>query len=144
MTRSSAGRNLSFRVGQGTLRRPALPALVARDLTQALYVAAVALGRTRDADEVVRVAIAETQRAASVEAVALYRLDPGRTLLILEEFAGTTPAFRERMATLPLSEAYLAASVLQEQRVAGIPVDLSLLKSRPSRFCCAFRTDRVI
>lgn len=29
-----------------------------RDLTQALYVAAIALGRTRDAEEVVRAAIA--------------------------------------------------------------------------------------
>jgi hypothetical protein len=39
-----------------------------RDLTQALYVAAVALGRTRDAEEVVRAAITETQRATGVEA----------------------------------------------------------------------------
>ena len=38
-----------------------------RDLTQALYVAAVALGRTWDVGQVVRVAIAETQRATGVE-----------------------------------------------------------------------------
>ncbi len=36
----------------------------ARDLTRALYVAAVALGRTRDAGQVVRLAIAEVQRPA--------------------------------------------------------------------------------
>ena len=53
-----------------------------RDLTQALYVAAVALGRTRDAEEVVRAAIAETQRAAGVEAVALHLLDAGRNQIL--------------------------------------------------------------
>jgi hypothetical protein len=47
----------------------------ARDLTSALYGAALALGQTRNAAEVVRVAIAETQRAAGLEAVALYMLD---------------------------------------------------------------------
>lgn len=93
------------------------------DLTQALYVAAVALGRTRDAEEVVRVAIAETQRAAGVEAVALHLLDSGRDRLILREYAGTTPAFREQMAVLPLSEAVLAAAAIREQRVAGRTVD---------------------
>jgi signal transduction histidine kinase len=95
---------------------------VAKDLTQALSVAAVALGRTRDAEEVVWVAVAETQRAADVDSVALYLLDPGRDALILREFAGTTPAFRQRMAVLPLSEARLAAHVLREQRVATIAV----------------------
>ena len=51
-----------------------------RDLTQALYVAAIALGRTRDAEEIVRVAVAETQRATGVEAVSLHLhlLDPSR------------------------------------------------------------------
>ncbi|MFQ5883090.1 MAG: ATP-binding protein [Candidatus Methylomirabilales bacterium] len=95
---------------------------MARDLTQALYVAAVALGRTRDADEVVRVAIAETQRASGVAAVALYLLDAGRDALTLREFAGTSPGFRERMAVLPLSEAHLAAKVIQERRAPTIGV----------------------
>ncbi len=88
----------------------------ARDLTQALYSAAVALGRTRAAEEVVRVAVAETQRATGVEAVALHLLDSGRDLLILREYAGTTPAFRERMAALPLAEAHFAATAIRERR----------------------------
>jgi signal transduction histidine kinase len=94
-----------------------------RDLTQAFYVAAVALGRTRDAEEVVRVAIAETQRASGVEAVALHLLDPAGDRLLLREYAGTTPAFREHMEILPLSEALLAATAIREQRVAGRTVD---------------------
>lgn|GEM_PF-2034729 len=94
-----------------------------RDLTEALYIAAVALGRTRDAEEVVRVAIAETQRAAGVEAVALHLLDPDRDRLILREYAGTTPAFREQMKSLPLSEAVLAATAIREQRVVACTVD---------------------
>jgi signal transduction histidine kinase len=96
---------------------------VTRDLTQALYVAAVALGRTRDAEEVVRAAIAETQRAAGVEAVALYLLDAGRDELILREYAGTTPAFREQMSRLPLSEARLAAAAIREGRAITWAVD---------------------
>jgi len=60
-----------------TQKEVLLPATT-RDLTQALYVAAVALGRTRDAEEVVRVAIAETQRASGIEAVSLHLLlSPG-------------------------------------------------------------------
>ncbi len=86
-----------------------------RDLTQALYVAAVALGRTRDAEEVVRAAIAETQRASGVEAVSLYLLDASRNTLILREYAGTTPAFREQMTTLPLSQAEFAATAIRER-----------------------------
>jgi len=89
-----------------------------RDLTQALYTAAVALGRTRDAEEVVRVAIAETQRAAGVEAVALHLLDPSRGLL-LREFAGSTPEFREKMAVLPLSGTYLDDAVIRKRRVVS-------------------------
>lgn len=96
---------------------------MATDLTQALFVAAVALGRTRDAEEVVRVAIAETQRASGLEAVALYVLNPSRDALILREFAGTSPGFRERMVALPLAEARLAARVIQERRAATIAVD---------------------
>jgi signal transduction histidine kinase len=98
-----------------------LPA-TSRDLTQALYVAAVALGRTRDATEVVRVAIAETQRASGVEAVSLHLLDASRKTLILREYAGTTSAFREQMATLPLSEAQVAASAIRERRVIACDV----------------------
>jgi signal transduction histidine kinase len=94
-----------------------------RDLTQALYTAAVALGRTRDAEEVVRVAIAETQRAAGVEAVALHLLDPSRGVLLLREFAGSTPEFREQMAVLPLSETHLAQAVIQQCRVVSCPVE---------------------
>ncbi|MFQ5829947.1 MAG: GAF domain-containing sensor histidine kinase [Candidatus Methylomirabilia bacterium] len=97
--------------------------LVVRDLTQALYVAAVALGRTRDADEAVRVAIAETQRAAGVEGVALYRLDSSRSTLVLQESAGTRLSFRARVPTVPLSDARLAAKALEERRVVTISVD---------------------
>lgn len=93
-----------------------------RDLTQALYVAAVALGRTRDAQEVVRVALTETQRAAGIEAVALHLLDSSREVLILREYAGATPAFREHMATLPLSQARLAAKAIREQRAVACAV----------------------
>lgn len=94
-----------------------------RDLTQALYVAAVALGRTRDAEEVVRVAITETQRASGVEAVSLYLLDPTRDTLILREYAGTTPAFREQMAALPLSVAQIAATAIRQRRAVTCEVN---------------------
>jgi signal transduction histidine kinase len=94
-----------------------------RDLTQALYVAAVALGRTRDAEEVVRVAIAETQRASGVEAVSLHLLDAGQNTLVLREYAGTTPTFREQMATLPLSKAQIAATAIRERRVVACDVN---------------------
>lgn len=101
----------------------ALSVQVARDLTQALYTAAVALGRTRDAAEVVRVAVTETQRAAGVEAVALHLLDASRQVLLLREFAGTTPAFGEQLAVLPLSEAPLAEAVIRQRRVVSCSVD---------------------
>ncbi len=94
-----------------------------RDLTHALYVAAVALGRTRDAEEVVRAAIAETQRASGVEAVSLYLLDASRSTLILREYAGTTPAFRQEMATLPLSQAQIAATAIRERHVVVCDVN---------------------
>jgi signal transduction histidine kinase len=100
----------------GSTRRHALVSTTTRDLTQALYMAAVALGRTRDAEEVVRAAIAETQRASGVEAVSLYLLDASRNTLILREYAGTTPTFREQMAVLPLSEAQIAATAIRERR----------------------------
>lgn len=96
---------------------------VARDLTHALYVAAVALGRTRDAEEVVRVAVAETQRASGVEAVSLYLLDASWNRLILREYAGTTPAIGEQMAVLPLSVAQLAATAIRERRVVACGAD---------------------
>jgi signal transduction histidine kinase len=92
-------------------------------LAHALYVAAIALGRTREAEEVVRTAIAETQRASGLEAVALHLLDARREALLLREYAGTTPAFRERMAVLPLAEAQLAAQAIREQRTATIAVE---------------------
>ncbi|HSB68023.1 MAG TPA: GAF domain-containing sensor histidine kinase [Candidatus Methylomirabilis sp.] len=94
-----------------------------RDLTQALSTAAIALWRTRDAEEVVRVAIAETQRAAGVEAVSLHLLDSSREVLLLREFAGTTPAFRDQMAVLPLLETHLAEAVIQQRRVVSCAVD---------------------
>jgi len=95
-----------------------------RDLAQALYVAAIALGRTREAEEVVRVAITETQRATGLEAVALHLLDARRETLLLREYAGTTPAFRERMAVLPLAEAHVAAQAIREYRTGTIAVEL--------------------
>ena len=94
-----------------------------RDLAHALYVAAIALGRTREAEEVVRTAIAETQRASGLEAVALHLLDARREALLLREYAGTTPAFRERMSVLPLAEAQVAAAAIREQRTATIAVE---------------------
>jgi signal transduction histidine kinase len=94
-----------------------------RDLTQALYVAAVALGRTRDAEEVVRVAIAETQRSSGVEAVSLHLLDASEDRLILREFAGITPAFREQMTALPLSKAQIAATAIRERRAVVCDVN---------------------
>jgi signal transduction histidine kinase len=69
-----------------------------------LYRAALALGRTRNAGEVVRVAIAETQRAAGLEAVALYILDPERRVLMLKEFAGTSLGLQERLSRLAVPE----------------------------------------
>ena len=62
---STSGRIQPERIGGMSVRREA-PVQATRDLTQALYTAAVALGRSRDAEEVVRVAVAETQRAAGV------------------------------------------------------------------------------
>jgi signal transduction histidine kinase len=64
-------------------------------LTQALAQAALALGRTRDAEEVVRVAVAETQRAAGFETVSLYLIDREHGMLNLREFAGVSPALRK-------------------------------------------------
>lgn len=95
----------------------------ASSLTRALYVAAVALGRTRDAEEVVRVAIAETQRATGVEAASLHLLQTEQGVLVLREYAGTTPAFRDRMARLPLSEACLAETAIREGRVVACSVE---------------------
>ena len=94
----------------------------AGSLTHALYVAAVALGRTRDAEEVVRVAVAETQSATGVEAASLHLLQAGQGLLILREYAGTTPSFRERMARLSLSEARLAETAIRENRIVACSV----------------------
>jgi signal transduction histidine kinase len=79
--------------------------------------AAMALGRTQDADEVVRAAITETQRASGVEAVSLYLLDESRTALVLREYVGTTPAFRDQMTVIPLSVAHIAATAIRERGV---------------------------
>jgi signal transduction histidine kinase len=95
----------------------------ARNLTRALYVAAVALGRTRDADEVVRVALAETQRATGVEAASLHLLREEDDALILREYAGTTPAFRTQMARLSLADARLAEAAIRDGRIATCAVD---------------------
>jgi len=105
------------------VRHPEESVKETRDLTQVLYVAAIALGRTREAEEAVRVTIAETQRASGIEAVSLYVLNSTRDALILREYAGTTPAFREQMTILPLSEAYLARTAIQERRVVSSDVD---------------------
>jgi signal transduction histidine kinase len=93
-----------------------------RDLTSALYGAAVALGQTRDAAEVVRVAIAETQRAARVEAVALYVLDAERQRLVLKEFAGTSSELRERMRVLAVDEPGPVAHAIHEQATSTTSV----------------------
>jgi signal transduction histidine kinase len=97
-------------------------ARTSRDLAQALYVAAIALGRTRDAAEVVRVAIRETQQASGIEAVALHLLDARREALLLREYAGTTPTFRDQMEILPLAEAQVAAQAIREGRVVTLAV----------------------
>jgi signal transduction histidine kinase len=100
---------------------PPRAAPAARDLTPALYRAAVALGRTRDAAEVVRVAIAETQRVARLDTVALYVIDPERRALVLKACAGTIPDFRERMGVLPVEAASLARGASPDQ-VVTLPV----------------------
>jgi signal transduction histidine kinase len=89
-----------------------------RELTSALYRAAVALGQTRDAAEVVRVAIAETQRAAGVEAVALYILDGEGQRLVLKEFAGTSSGLQERMRVLAVDEAEPVARAIREHQTS--------------------------
>lgn len=107
-------------MSEGANPPPAAP--VARDLTSALYRAAVALGRTREAAEVVRVAIAETQRAARLETVALYVADPGGQVLVLKEFAGTTPGFQERMRVLPIAAAAALARRAGTDQIVTLPV----------------------
>jgi two-component system NarL family sensor kinase len=94
----------------------------AGSLTHALYVAAVALGRTRDAEEVVRVAVVETQRATGIEAVSLHLLQAERDVLVLREYAGATTAFRDQMARLPLAEARLADTAIRENRIVACSV----------------------
>jgi signal transduction histidine kinase len=95
----------------------------ARNLTHALYVAAAALGRTRDVAEVVRVALAETQRATGVEAAALHLLRPEEGILVLREYSGTTPAFRNQMSQLSLTEVRLAETAIRERRIATCVVE---------------------
>jgi len=78
----------------GTDEQPARPVASER-LVQVLAHAAIALGRTADAADVVRVAIAETQPAAGFETVSLYLVDRQRGVLALREFAGAVPAVRK-------------------------------------------------
>jgi signal transduction histidine kinase len=93
-----------------------------KNLTQALFEAAIALGRTRDAEGVARVAVEEIQRASGVEAVALYLLDANQDLLVLREYAGTTSAFRDQMTRMPIREARVAEQAVREGRIVTLPV----------------------
>lgn len=93
-----------------------------RHLAPALYRAALALGRTRDATEVVRAAITETQRAAGLEAVALYVLDAARQVLVLKDSAGTSLGLRERISVLPVHDAGPVARAIREQEITTLPV----------------------
>jgi signal transduction histidine kinase len=93
-----------------------------RHLASALYHAAVALGRTRDASEVVRIAITETQRASHLKAVALYVLDAARQTLVLRESAWTSVALRKRASVLPIHEEGPAARAIRGREVITIPV----------------------
>lgn len=92
------------------------------DLTPALYGAALALGRTRNATEVVRVAITETQRAARLEAVALYVFDADDRTLVLREFAGTPLGLQERLSRLPVPAGGPLARALREPGLTTFPV----------------------
>jgi signal transduction histidine kinase len=104
------------------LANSSLAGAEARDLGPALYRAAVALGQTRDASEVVRVAITETQRAAHLEAVALYVLDTERQVLMLKDAAGTSMGFRERTTLVPVHDAGPVTRAIQGQEITTIPV----------------------
>ena len=92
------------------------------DLGPALYQAAVALGRTRNANEVVRVAFTETQRAAGVEAIALYVLDAERDVLVVKSWAGPVLGGKEGARVLPHHDAGPVARAIREQEVITIPV----------------------
>jgi signal transduction histidine kinase len=107
-------------VSERTSRPGSIP--LGRDLTPALYSAALALGRTRNAIEVVRVAITETQRAASLEAVALYVFDSEERTLVLKEFAGTPLGLQERLSRLPVPEGGPLARALREPGLTTFPV----------------------
>jgi signal transduction histidine kinase len=91
-------------------------------LTPVLYSAALALARTRDATEVARVAVAETQRAANLEAVALYILEADGRALVLKEFAGTSLGLRERVSRLPVPEGGVLAGALQRGGITTLAV----------------------
>jgi GAF domain-containing protein len=94
----------------------------AKRLGPALYRAAVALGQTRDASEVVRVAITEAQRAAHLEAVALYVLDTEGQVLMLRDAVGTSMGFRERTTLVPVHDAGPVTRAIQGQEITTIPV----------------------
>ena len=93
-----------------------------RDLGPALYRAAVALGQTRDASEVVRVAITETQRAAHLEAVALYVLDADREVLVLKDAAGMSVEFRELSGRVPVRDVGPVTQAIEGPAIITIPV----------------------
>ena len=101
----------------------ARPPAGGRDLGPALYRAALALGRTRDAAEVVRVAITETQRAARLEAVALYVLDSERRQLVLDDSAGMAPDLRERTRVLAMHDAGPVGRAIGAQDVVTVSVE---------------------
>jgi signal transduction histidine kinase len=109
-------------LANSSLANSSLAGSETRDLGPALYRAAVALGQTRDASEVVRVAITETQRAAHLEAVALYVLDPERQVLVLKDAAGTSMEFRERTSLVRVHDAGPVARAIQGQEITTIPV----------------------
>ena len=107
------------------MSEPASPlrnAPVRGDLGRALHQAAVALGRTRNANEVVRVAITEIQRAAGVEAIALYVLDAERDVLVLKSSVGPALGLTERARVVPLRDAGPVARALRDQEVVALPV----------------------
>ena len=92
-----------------------------RDLTQALYVAAVALGRTRDAEEVVRVAIAETQRASGIEAVSLHLLlSPGISAVVAEAVRFPTPPPEDPLTTREREVLQLVAEGKTTKEISAI------------------------
>jgi len=113
------------------------PSAIPGHLTQALFSAAIALGRTREADEVARVAIAELQRATGIEAVALHVVDRDQGGLVLRAFAGTINSVRQRMGRLPLHQLPTAARAIRQRSV----VTWDLREAEPSAVADAYTAD---